>query len=70
MAREILTEILRTDDFKARPADFRAWMEASHRAATDLESSLRGSGHPETAFDAFRRACSDCHKPYRNAPRK
>jgi hypothetical protein len=69
-AREILTEILRTDDFKARPGDFRSRMEASRRAALDLESSLRGSGSPENAFELLRRSCTDCHKTSRNTPWK
>jgi protein tyrosine phosphatase (PTP) superfamily phosphohydrolase (DUF442 family) len=69
-AREILTEILRTDDFKARPADFRAWLEAGHRAALDLESRLRESRTVDPAFDAFRKSCADCHQAYRNTPRK
>jgi len=69
-AREILTEIMRTDDFKSRPADFKGLMEASHRAALEVESRLRGSGDPQAAFDALRKSCSDCHKPYRNTPRK
>jgi hypothetical protein len=69
-AREILTEIMRTDDFKSRPADFKGLMEASHRAALEVESRLRGSGDPQAAFDALRKSCSDCHKPYRNTPRQ
>lgn len=70
-AREILTEILRTDDFKTRPADFRAWMEAARTAAADLENQLRmKSGSGEKSFAALRRTCADCHKPYRNTPKK
>jgi protein tyrosine phosphatase (PTP) superfamily phosphohydrolase (DUF442 family) len=68
--REILTEILRTDDFKARPADFQARMEASREAAAELESRLRGGGNADAAFEGLRQSCANCHKPYRNAPRK
>jgi hypothetical protein len=40
-AREILTEILRTDDFKARPEGFREAMAVSHRESVELERRLR-----------------------------
>jgi cytochrome c556 len=71
--REILTEILRSDDFKGRPADFKSWMEAARSSAGDLEARLRQGAGAESirlAHEALGRSCSDCHKPYRNAPRK
>lgn len=68
--REILTEIMRTDDFKARPADFKAWMEESHGAARELETRLRWSKSGDETFGALKKTCSDCHKPYRNTPKK
>jgi hypothetical protein len=70
--REILAEILRTDDLRARPADFRSWMEAARISAAELEARLReGSGAEsiQKAHEKLRRSCADCHKPYRNAPR-
>lgn len=69
-AREILTEIVRTDDFKARPADFQSRMEASHRAAGELESRLREGRSADAAFESLKKTCADCHKPYRNTPRR
>lgn len=72
-AREILTEILRTEEFAARPADYRSRMKESLEAAAELETQLRG-GTPKEARDAayarFQKSCADCHKPYRNAPKK
>lgn len=68
-AREILTEILRTDDLRSRPRDFRAWMEAGRDAAAALESELRAKSEVKS-FEALKRLCSDCHEPYRNIPRK
>lgn len=70
-AREILTEIQRTEDCKGRPADFQDWIETGRRAAAELERRLREpSGEPKAAFEALRKTCADCHKPYRNAPKK
>jgi protein tyrosine phosphatase (PTP) superfamily phosphohydrolase (DUF442 family) len=72
-AREILTEMMRTDEFKGRPADYRAWMQASLDASADLERGLRAGG-PGSGLDGlyerFRKTCADCHKPYRNAPKR
>lgn len=70
-AREILSEILRTDELQGRPRDFQDWMKGARAAAAELESHLRtGSVSATKSFDALRRSCADCHKPYRNAPRK
>jgi len=64
--REILTEVLRTDDCRARPEDFRRWMDGARSAAERLESTLRAAEPPEPAFAALMRTCADCHKSYRN----
>jgi protein tyrosine phosphatase (PTP) superfamily phosphohydrolase (DUF442 family)/cytochrome c556 len=72
-AREIVTEILRTDEHKARPADYQGWMKASLDAATELETLLRAKA-PFASLDAtyakLQKSCADCHKPYRNTPKK
>lgn len=74
-AREILTEILRTDEFAARPAEYRSMMTASLAASTALESLLRARPRPpmetlDAAYVRLRKTCADCHAPYRNAPRR
>lgn len=72
-AREILVEILRTDGFAGRPADYKAFMKASRDAAALLEALLRADPSAaalESAHAALRKTCADCHASYRNAPRK
>lgn len=66
--REIFTEILRTEDLKARPDEFRRFLEASRTAAERLEAVLRRGEPAEAAFAALKQSCADCHKPYRNSP--
>ena len=48
-AREILTELMRTDDFKARPRDVQAMMEHARSAAAELERHLCCAGPAPTA---------------------
>ena len=72
-ARELLAELLRSDDLKGRPADYRGWMNAGLLAAMELERELRAKSAPATldaVYERFRRTCADCHKPYRNAPKR
>jgi hypothetical protein len=70
-AREIVTEILRTVDPKARPADYQAWMKACLDAAAELETALRAkSKEVDVLYAKLRKTCSDCHTPYRNTPKK
>ncbi len=59
-AREILAELQRTEDFAARPADYRAWMKASEDAAAALPEGV----------ERLRKSCVDCHKAYRNTPKE
>jgi protein tyrosine phosphatase (PTP) superfamily phosphohydrolase (DUF442 family) len=67
-AREICAEIMRTEDFKSRPEEFRKLMETSRAAAETLELRLRAADPAaDQAFAALTRACADCHKPFRNA---
>jgi protein tyrosine phosphatase (PTP) superfamily phosphohydrolase (DUF442 family) len=77
-AREILAEIMRTEDFHACPATFKAGMEAGRRATEELVSLLRAlatepadpSAAVEGAYQRLRASCTDCHKAHRNRPRK
>ena len=66
--REICVEIMRTDDFKGRPEGFRKLMEASRSASERLETRLRAGSAADAAFEALKKSCADCHKPYRNRP--
>lgn len=66
--REIFVEIQRTDDFKARPEEFRRMMEATRASAERLEGLLRKGEPADPAFAALKQGCADCHRPYRNAP--
>lgn len=66
--REIFTEIMRTDDFKARPAEYRALMEMSRSASERLEGFLRSGGSADPAFLALKQSCVDCHRNWRNSP--
>jgi hypothetical protein len=77
-AREISTEIMRTEDFAKRPKDFQEWMRSTQRAALELETLLgvlASSPEPsrevaDRAFVKLRQCCADCHKPYRNEVRR
>ena len=64
--REIFTEILRTEECKSRPEDFRRMMEATRSASERLETVLRKGEPADAAFAALKQTCADCHKPYRN----
>jgi protein tyrosine phosphatase (PTP) superfamily phosphohydrolase (DUF442 family) len=73
-AREILAEILRTDEFAKRPAEYQSMMKASFAASSALEEALRARPRPshvalDAAFGRFQKSCADCHKPYRNTPK-
>lgn len=78
LLRELFTELLRTEEVEAQPADFRAWLTSSEQAAIELQSVLlawsreHGSGEPPQRADelATRIAedCSACHAKYRDAP--
>jgi protein tyrosine phosphatase (PTP) superfamily phosphohydrolase (DUF442 family) len=64
--REILSEILRTDDCKTRSDEFRAMMEAAREVSARLESRLWAAEQADQEFAALKKSCTDCHKPYRN----
>lgn len=69
-AREIGLELMRTDEFKSRPEEYRKLMEAMRTASERLETALRASAPADEAFAALRQSCSDCHKPWRNVKPK
>jgi len=64
--RESLAEILRTDDCRSRPQEFRSWMEGARSAAERLEAGLRAGEPADPLLAALRQSCADCHKSYRN----
>ncbi|HEV3028723.1 MAG TPA: hypothetical protein VG457_14185, partial [Planctomycetota bacterium] len=66
--REIFTEILRTEAVGARPAEFRALMEAARAKSERLEAALRAAEPAAPVFAALKESCLDCHRPYRNTP--
>jgi protein tyrosine phosphatase (PTP) superfamily phosphohydrolase (DUF442 family) len=68
--RELLTEMERLDEAKAKPADFREWLAGAREASGKLEDALRASPvDAEGALGAFqllKASCTDCHNAYRN----
>ena len=73
--REMLTETMRTDNFKQRAKDFKQWMQSSEKNAQKLEDLLRtwnqiGSKNQmleiEAALKGVQQSCKDCHAKYRN----
>ncbi len=76
-AREIFTEILRTDDCRKRPEDFRNRMESAMETAErfqlllDLLTHSKGSANAaDDAFDLLKDRCAGCHRTYRNQARR
>lgn len=71
-ARELLSELLRSDETRGRPAAYRELMGVSARAARAIEDGIRSKAPAadlDRAHDAFARSCTACHRPYRDAPR-
>jgi len=66
--REILAELLRTEEIRSRPAEFRELLERSRASAERLEAALRGPEPADPVFAALKKSCADCHRPYRNTP--
>jgi len=76
--KEIYVELQRTEDFKARPADFKKWMGDAEQHTTQLEANLRDLAKaPDDAvlkeratasYKLLSTDCMSCHKVYRNAP--
>lgn len=77
MLREHFTELLRTDELKARPAGFQSLMkegEARARALEDLyrdwepSKSVDGLKRLQAAMEAVNQNCAACHKQFRDVP--
>jgi len=71
--RELLFELMRTDEFKAKPDDYKKWTDESMQQAESLHKLLKeGPKDPElkTKADALmnslKKGCTDCHKAYRD----
>lgn len=62
-------ELLREDEKKEWPADYRGWLSAAETAAEGIRGELKG-GRSTEALDrnwtVLKQTCSDCHAKYRN----
>lgn len=69
--REWFTEMGRTPETRAKPADYRAWQRSSARDAAALETALRARNHARASvfLDRLGATCGACHARYRNVPR-
>lgn len=65
---ELLTELNRTPEVRAKAEDFRGWMLDAERAGGDLEQALRADdpAAAEEAFGWIGATCKACHGVYRN----
>lgn len=74
LLREHVTELLRTDEVRARPIAFRKLLENTHRQAKSLEQELRKASNPQTAtkrrlsasLSEIGNDCKRCHRNYRD----
>jgi hypothetical protein len=75
LLREQFTELLRTDDLRARPVPFKQLMIASQSAAQELEQELErwrrsGDSKPPAALNMHLQTltenCTRCHKKFRD----
>ena len=81
LLREHFTELLRTEDVLAQPAEFQQLLRESETAAQQLEDALRGwttnraanplAAPPEALGDSLEtitRHCKTCHQKFRDVP--
>lgn len=78
LMREHYTEMLRTDEVQAKPADFLKWMKLGEDGSRELRQSLqkwhasgaKGSvpGSVTAAFEKINQSCTQCHVQFRNKP--
>ncbi len=77
--RELITEFMRAEEYKARPEPFKAHAAESLAAVESMETQLRDwAKSAETkapaALDATHaridKSCKDCHAQYRNVPQR
>lgn len=73
LLREVLFEVARTDEYKAKPDDFKRWIQDSIQQAENLQALLRDGAkdaETRTKSDALltnlKKNCTDCHKIYRD----
>ena len=67
--REQFTELLRTEDVKQRPTNFRKFLKESEQAGFQLEKALREPQSPQRAKQALQSIannCKTCHEQFRN----
>jgi cytochrome c556 len=70
----IFADAASTDEVKAKPADFRRWLDESVKASKDLSAAFerRARGDEDAlraakdAFGTLRQRCDACHRRYRN----
>ncbi|MGC1274186.1 MAG: hypothetical protein WBC44_10805 [Planctomycetaceae bacterium] len=70
LLRELFTELLRTDDVRARPEGFRKLLKAGEQSGVALEAALR-TDDPVAAKIALERIttnCAACHQSFRDVP--
>ncbi|MDQ3441311.1 MAG: hypothetical protein M3478_13280, partial [Planctomycetota bacterium] len=69
--QEHFTEMARTDDTKARPADYRKSLTESEQNASKLREALAANPvdtmSADTALKAVSTSCTTCHKSYRDS---
>lgn len=68
--QELYTELNRTPENQARPADYRAWMREGEEVGKRLEAALRAGRLDEASMHlgVVARGCGTCHATYRNVP--
>lgn len=62
-------ELLRQDETRARPADFREWLRSAETAAAGIRDELKGGGATDVLnrrWTELKQTCTDCHAKYRN----
>lgn len=70
--REQYREMGRTAEVKARPRQFRTWLEKAEKDAAELETALhnRDFTRADRAFSRVAAGCGSCHAVYRDVPRR
>jgi protein tyrosine phosphatase (PTP) superfamily phosphohydrolase (DUF442 family) len=77
LLREHFTELLRTEDVRTRPEDFRKLLQDSEHAAEVLEQALRDAEQGSTlpapqrlnpVMETIAKNCASCHARYRDIP--
>lgn len=71
--RELLFEMMRTDEFKAKPDDFKKWSvesmeqaESLHRLLKDGPATAETKTKSDALMTSLKKGCTDCHKVYRD----